>query len=158
MQIGRYKKGLTLVELLIVIVIIGILAALAYPAYQSYTKKTKRVEVQAEMLSIASHLQRYTVANATLRPNNVPVTLEILGYPVNKDGEYSFPSNQTATYTISLNDVTANGWRMNAQPRNAQLGDGYLGLNHNNLRCWNKSDVMWCQPNTADGWDKQGLY
>ena len=156
MQIGKYSRGFSLIELMIVVAIIAIIAAIAYPSYQNYVQKTKRVEVQAEMLSIASHLQRNKVANATFRPNNVPVTLEILGYPVNKDGEYSFPRNQNATYTISLNDVTANGWRMNARPRNAQLGDGYLGLNHNNLRCWNKSDVMWCQPNKADGWDKQG--
>ncbi|MTD12090.1 prepilin-type N-terminal cleavage/methylation domain-containing protein [Acinetobacter sp. YIM 103518] len=156
MQIGKNGRGFSLIELMIVVAIIAIIAAIAYPSYQNYVQKTKRVEVQAEMLSIASHLQRYKVANATFRPNNVPVTLEILGYPVNKDGEYSFPRNQNATYTISLNDVTANGWRMNARPRNAQLGDGYLGLNHNNLRCWNKSDVMWCQPNKADGWDKQG--
>ena len=154
MQIGRYSKGFSLIELMIVVAIIAIIAAIAYPSYQSYVKKTKRVEDQAELLSIASHLQRYKVANATFRPNNVPVTLAMLGYPVNSDGHYSFPRNQTATYTISLSDVTANGWRMNARPRNTQLGDGYLGLNHNGLRCWNKSDVMWCQPNRPNGWDQ----
>lgn len=155
MQIGNQQKGFTLIELMIVVAIIGIISAIAYPSYQNYVKKTKRVEVQAELLSIANHLQRYKVANFTFSPNDKAVTLEMLGYPVDKSGQYSFPPNQTATYAISLNDVTENGWRMNAKPLNGQLGDGYLGLNHNGLRCWNKSDVIWCQPNRANGWDNQ---
>ena len=155
MKTGKGQKGLTFVELLIVMIIIAILTAVAYPAYQNYTKKTKRTAVQAELLSIASALQRYKTANGTYRPANVPVTLAMLGYQVNNEGNYAFPSNETPAYTISLSDVTANGWRMNARPRNGQLGDGYLGLNHNDLRCWNKSDVMWCQPNRADGWENQ---
>lgn len=149
------NKGITLLELMIVVVIIAILGTIAYPAYQNHLKKTHRIEAQAELIKIASQLQRYKIANFTFRPNDTPVTLATLGYPVNNLGEYSFPPNQTATYTISLSDVTANGWRMNARPRNGQLGDGYLGLNHNSLRCWNKSDVMWCQPNRANGWDSQ---
>lgn len=155
MQIGSDEKGFTLIELMLVVAIVGILAAIAYPAYQGYVKKTKRVEIQAELSKIANHLQRYKAANATFRPNNVPVTLAMLGYPVNADGHYSFPPNQTATYAISLSDVTVSGWRINAQPLNGQLGDGYLGLDHKNLSCWTKSDAIPCQPNKIDGWNSQ---
>lgn len=66
----RLKNGFTLIELMIVVAIIGILAAIAYPSYQEYVKKTKRVEVQAELIEIASRLQRYKVTNFHYKKTN----------------------------------------------------------------------------------------
>lgn len=149
------NKGFTLIEIMIVVVIIGALFAIGYQSYQSYVKKTKRIEAQAALVKIAGELQRYKAINHTFKPNGIALTLSDLGYSVDSNGQYSFPAGQVTTYTFSLNAVTQNSWRLSARPRNGQLGDGYLGLDQNGMRCWNSSDIMWCQPNSATSWDKQ---
>lgn len=153
MKLGS-SKGFTLIELMIVVAIIGILAAIAYPSYDNYRKKVRRVEVQAEMLNIASQLQKYKVINGTYRPANISIKLDAIGYTVNDSGIFFFPSNQAGTYKISLQDVTNNGWLIVAMTENAQKGDGSLGLDHNGYRCWSKgSDLGRCTPNSATKWD-----
>ncbi|MBI1451825.1 MULTISPECIES: type IV pilin protein [Acinetobacter] len=155
MEVAVKHKGLTLIELIIVVAILGIIAAIAYPSYKNAGQKTKRIEAQAELVNIAGQLQRFKMANYSFTPNGTAVTLASLGYAVNSSGEYSFAPNKTATYTITLNAVTANSWRLSARPVGGQLGNGYLGLNQADMRCWSSSDVMWCDPNSSTSWTTQ---
>ena len=155
MEVAVKHKGLTLIELIIDVAIVGIIAAIAYPSYKNAGQKTKRIEAQAELVNIAGQLQRFKMANYSFTPNGTAVTLASLGYAVNSSGEYSFAPNKTATYTITLNAVTANSWRLSARPVGGQLGNGYLGLNQADMRCWSSSDVMWCDPNSSTSWTTQ---
>lgn len=50
----KSKKGMTLIELLIVVAIIGILAAIAIPLYSTYTIKARMTEV-VNMMSYIAH-------------------------------------------------------------------------------------------------------
>lgn len=141
---------------MIVVAIIAIIAAIAYPSYQNYVKKTKRVEVQAELLNIANHLQRYKVANFTFTPAGTAITFTNLGYSLT-NGNLLLPLGNQPTYAIELSNVTANTWTLTAEPINNQLGDGFIALNHRGERCWSKgtgkTNGTACVPTASTNWD-----
>ncbi len=144
------NKGFTLIELMIAVAIIAIIAAIAYPSYQDSVRKAKRLEVQAELTDLAEKLQRYRVVNFTfLQPNGNPITLTQLGQTV----PLTFPRQGQALYTITLTDVTANTWTLNAVPISgtSQQTDGHNRLNHRGEKCWNKASS--CTPSATTNWD-----
>ena len=53
------QKGFTLIELMIVVAVVAILAAIAYPSYQNQLQQARRADGTAELLDIASRLERY---------------------------------------------------------------------------------------------------
>lgn len=63
MQVRRYMRGVTLMELMIVVVIIGILAALSYPNYREFVARAKRSEARAALLKIATNQEKYYLQN-----------------------------------------------------------------------------------------------
>ena len=147
---------MTLIELMIVIVIVSILGAIAYPAYQNHLKKTQRIEMQAELVNLSSHLQRYKIANFTFMSGNTPVTLADLGYTLN-NGSLLLPAGNKPTYAVTLGNVAANTWTLTAAPINSQLGDGFIVLNHRGERCWSKgtgkTNGTACEPKASTNWD-----
>jgi type IV pilus assembly protein PilE len=55
----KYKKGFTLIELMIVVAIVGILAAVAYPSYLEHIKKARRAEAKALLIQIGNREQQF---------------------------------------------------------------------------------------------------
>ena len=69
-------NGFTLVELMIVVIIIGVLASIAYPAYIENVQTTKRSKAQADLMELASFLERrFTENNSYLIPNGATDTM-----------------------------------------------------------------------------------
>ena len=64
MQMRKYMRGVTLLELMIVVVIISILAAVAYPNYRQFAARAKRNEAKAMLLEIAAAQERYYLQNS----------------------------------------------------------------------------------------------
>lgn len=144
------NRGFTLIELMIVVAIVAILAAIAYPSYQDYVRRTNRIDAQAELTELATRIQRYKVANFQfLQTNGNPITLVNLGETI----PLTIPRQGQALYTVTLTDVTANTWTLNAIPISGtpQQSDGHNILNHRGEKCWNKNSS--CTPSETSNWD-----
>lgn len=110
MQIRKYMRGVTLLELMIVVVIIGVMAAIAYPNYREFAARAKRNEAKALLLEIAARQERFYLQNSRYG------TLVELGYPdpiVSDTESYNITvagpdaSNFTATATYQNADAEA---------------------------------------------------
>lgn len=144
------SHGFTLIELMIAVVIVAILASIAYPNYAEYVRKGKRLEIQSELMDLSNRLQRYKVSNFRyLQTNGSPITLANIGETV----PLTLPREGQALYTITLTDVTATTWTLNAVPISgtSQQADGHNRLNHRGEKCWNKASS--CTPSATSNWD-----
>lgn len=157
----KAKNGFTLIELMIVVAIISILAAIAYPSYQQYVRKTKRVEMQAQMIDIASQIQRYKISNFSLvgaTASDLNITTQ---YPLNANKLYDVNIEWLNNNSVLQNNMPlgSNRWVLTAKPiaSSPQFSDGYLVLNFRGERCWvagsDKNSGKACTPSATSNWD-----
>lgn len=139
------QQGFTLIELMIVVAIIAILATIAYPSYQDQLRKSRRADAAAALMQNQHWMERnYTISGRYDRKSNgtniTSSDLPVTSTP--QDGTVAF-------YTLSLANVTASTYTLQAAPQNAQASDTDCGtLNINQLgvkgisgsgtasRCW----------------------
>lgn len=112
----RTLRGLSLMELMVVLLITGVLVSLAWPSYQGYLRRGHRAEAQAALLEAHHFMERhyavhgrYTTA-AGAAPA-LPVRLQAV------------PAQGQARYSLSLSEVSADGYVLQAQPQSAMADD-----------------------------------
>ncbi|MAY42815.1 MULTISPECIES: type IV pilin protein [unclassified Neptuniibacter] len=116
---GKYELGFSLLELMIVVAIVGILASIAYPSYQEQVADGRRVDAQANILSLAQHMEREYTENGTYVGAALPYN------EAPKDGADKF-------YDLALPVQTATTYILRARPKNGMAGDrcGDMTVNH----------------------------
>ena len=110
--INQQNKGFTLIELMITVAIMAIIAAIAYPSYIDSVRKARRADAQAQMLELASFMERfYTENNRYNKQNNVAQTNVALPAGIASD-YYAYSLTPTPTevsYAIRAVPVTGQG-------------------------------------------------
>lgn len=134
--VARYSliqrvAGFTLIELMIVVAIIGILSSIAYPSYVESVRKSKRSDARAQLVEVASFMQKFYSQNDRFdQANNdaeMPIVLPLALTTVPRGGA------GTPYYKISFvaDSLTKRGFTLQAVPNGSMAGDkcGALRLN-----------------------------
>lgn len=112
------RKGFTLIELLIVVAVVGILAGIAYPSWRDYIARGRRTDGKSALLDLANRMERYYSQQNTY-----------LGATLGSGGASDVRSSNLSPegwYTLSLTNLSASTYTLNATPRNAQATDDSL--------------------------------
>jgi type IV pilus assembly protein PilE len=129
----RSKKGITLIELLIVIVIVGILAAVAVPTYSNYMIRARRADAKTALEQLRASQEmcraefgRYASnGDARFGPNALVALATTFGGPAAAMGDYNITMvATTATYTGTATPI----------PGGRQAVDGALTIDQNGLK------------------------
>jgi len=121
----KKQKAFTLIELMIAVVILGILAAISIPLYGEYVRSGRRVDAGTMLQTAAQWMERYRSEN---NGSYLNATLP---------AQFSqSPDSGTAMYNITLTNITAGTYTLNAAPTGSMSGDvcQTLALNNTGLR------------------------
>jgi type IV pilus assembly protein PilE len=126
-----HQKGFTLVELMVTVAIIAILASIALPSYQDSVRQTRRAAAQADLMELASHMERLYTANSSY--GNASTALPDLG---------------TEFYTVSFanNEPDDDSFIIIAEPTGSQADDacGDLSISNTGAVGVSQSTVAAC--------------
>jgi type IV pilus assembly protein PilE len=105
---GSKNSGFTLIELMIVVAIIGILAAIAIPAYTSHMVRGYRAAARACLSQGAQFMERRYTTGLSYAGADTDLGCETEG-------------GLAARYTITMDNLAQNTYRLVATPVGAQL-------------------------------------
>ena len=142
-MIIQEKKGVTLIEVMVVVAIVGFLAAIAIPAYNDYVTRSRRSDAYTALETVRAAQEMYRAENG--------------GYAFNFSALAGCGANMAgANYVISLQNVEDtngdlldddNAYRGQAQATGKQTGDYSFQIDQNGDQWYNdgawKNDKSW---------------
>lgn len=134
---AQKDSGFTLIELMVVVAIVAITAAIALPSYQNQIQKTRRGVAKADLIELASFMQRFYTENNRFDQDRAAAAVALPFNESPQDGAPKF-------YDLSLSAVGTNSYTLSAAPKGAQSGDscGTLTAAHTGAKgaasanCW----------------------
>jgi len=122
------RKGLTLIEVMIVVAIIGILAAIALPTYNNHIIRARRAEAKIALMDLSARMERY------FAENNTYATASIAAGNAITDLLLSDQSSE-GWYTLSISAQNATTYTLQASPNGTQAAEdtGCATFTLNNL-------------------------
>ena len=128
----RSKKGITLIELLIVVMIVGVLAAVAVPAYTNYLIRGRRADAKTALEQVRAAQEMWRAEKGCYALNGVNCLGGALpGTAITKlQTTMGAPPTTVGDYTWSFTNLTANSFTAQAAPNTTrQTPDGALTIN-----------------------------
>ncbi|HEX4235275.1 MAG TPA: type IV pilin protein [Caldimonas sp.] len=117
-QRPRRRRGFTLIEVMIVVVMIAILGAVALPSYQASVRKGRRADARSVLVTTAQLMERYSTEHATTGYSTA--TLSTVAGPT----VVAKPASDNGYYVLSLGNLAATTFTLQAAPQGAQSSDG----------------------------------
>lgn len=114
-----FKKGFTMMELMVVVVIVAVLLAIAVPSYLSYMHNSRRSDAIQALLSIQLAQEKYRVNNSTYG-----TLAQVWSGVSTTDGGY---------YSLAITVNTATAYTITATAVGKQIGDTAGGVSCNTL-------------------------
>jgi type IV pilus assembly protein PilE len=124
----RGKKGVTLIEVMVVVAIVGILAAIAIPAYDNYITRSRRSDAFTALETVRAAQEMYRAERGLYQTaiGSLP------GCSATMAGD---------NYTIALPAVTATTFTVRATPQARQAGDFTFTVDQNGAKTYNGTPV-----------------
>ncbi len=125
----KKEQAFTLVELMVMVAIIAILAAITIPSYSQYVQQARRADARAMLLQASQWMERFRSENNSSYAGAVlPAGLSRTPSECGVDC--------AAQYSISLSNVAAGTYTLNAEPAGVMAQDecGTLTIDNTGLR------------------------
>ncbi|MFZ2198745.1 MAG: prepilin-type N-terminal cleavage/methylation domain-containing protein [Thermodesulfovibrionales bacterium] len=143
------KRGVTLIEMLIVVAVIGILAAIAIPGYVGQQRRAARTEASTNLQNLRMLEEQFFADRGIYAPAAVPLSRDYLGTAAADNGIEDIlpgfrPGAETdLSYTYRITVPAANSTTFTAtaiaKAGKRVSGDANCTINQNNVRtgpCW----------------------